>query len=290
MSRALGFIVLHTLALLLVPAASAQEEKPGAWRLSVRMKDLDLARTRLEHTVHAGVTLRNESEVSQRGKLRLVVTVEGTPHEGPWLEIPPLPPGRWAVVRPKLPETPQFQGWRVELEVGEQKYAYTGSSPEAPAELVPPEDPAAELPPAEPTPGRRAGVRGEWFEGGFRVRIKPPDPADPEGKVTVRAWNEGKPLGQTKKPLEKALLKRDAAKVDWKAAPSGFAAWDAAQGEVVLQVLRAEYPEELALVIDVELGFGKDEWRFEQLGPPWTNDPALPAGAEGKKPAKGGKR
>ena len=286
---------LSTLALgaaLLTPTLALGAEPP------VVLADLGLARLRVEHSAQARAVLRNRSGETPSGRVRLVATLEdGSQRESEWAAFDAMPRGRWRTHVLTARECPVYTAWQIELEVGALRYRYTGQDPRDPPTLVwtspEPEATDPETPVETPTP-LRVGVHAGWDEGrletadgreskAFLVRVHIPGDDDPEslqGKLTLVAHQEGQRAGRSRVTVNTRVLRRDATRVDWTRVKAGTAAWDADARCLVVAMLRAEYPEELDLRLDVTFDVkGRGEFAFPGLAPPYRNDP-VPASSD----------
>ncbi|MEZ6187596.1 MAG: hypothetical protein R3F62_21625 [Planctomycetota bacterium] len=276
------------LCALAAGALAAQDAPP------VVLEDCALARMRVEHASRAEAVFHNRTSAPRALRARFVATTDGGEERAsPWEERA-LPPGRWLSAKLLATECPTFQAWRVELEVDGQAYRYTGDSPEAAPALQLPDGFSAPEEPGSPD-GVRVGVRCGWSETSapgpngedqwmFLVRLELAGVEDLEGlkgQVEVLARNAGKKIGRGKGRIERKILRRDARTIDWARVKPGDLAYDPDARCLVLALVRAEFPEELDMRLDVELELRKGAegtWSFEGLGPPYRNDLAPPTG------------
>lgn len=263
------------------PPADARETAPVPL---VSLEEAALVRMRLEHKVRAEVVLRNTSPLAQRTRARLVAFPEGVEQAGPWTDLGALPPGRWAAVALDVVQCPEFEAWRVEVDAGGTLLRYEAESPTATPRLVRDANPGEQQTPEarEGAASPRVGVRGAWIEGpdgahAFVMRVcvaGEPKEALVGATVSVVTRGEGRRLGTSRARLDVRDLRRAAGRLDWRVAPPGTLAWDEAEGEAVVAVLRTPTKDDLTLTFDVAVAL-KDGRRFsfDELGPPYRNDP-----------------
>lgn len=219
-------------------------------------------------------------------ELTLIVRLEGVSRTIRHPIAGDLVPGEQRRIELEAPKAAALSGYTWSLDC--KREPYDKERHRAPKQEAPPK--AKPQPkPAEATPTGRAllGVRCGWLEADrllerkpFLVRLVPRGETPPEellrGKLRVVVTSEGKRLGVINRTLKKRDLGRSAGEIPWERVKPGTAAWDAERRELVIAILRAEYPEELELRLELRFKGKAGTFEFQELGPPYRNDPVPP--------------